>query len=64
MLLAAAVFYVLAAKGKLTREGFARLFVMGMAVLIAEESKVIDKLDGLLTLKGLRLIWEKNHPAA
>ena len=34
----------------------------GMAVLIAEESKVIDKLDGLLTLKGLRLIWERNKP--
>ena len=33
----------------------------GMAVLIAEESKVIDKLDGLLTLKGLRLIYEKNQ---
>ena len=32
----------------------------GMAVLIAEESKVIDKLDGLLTLKGLRLIYERN----
>ena len=25
-----------------------------------EESKVIDKLDGLLTLKGLRLIYERN----
>ena len=32
----------------------------GMAVLIAEESKAIDKLDGLLTLKGLRLIYERN----
>ena len=32
----------------------------GMAVMIAEESKVIDKLDGLLTLKGLRLIYERN----
>ena len=32
----------------------------GMAVLIAEESKVIDQLDGLLTLKGLRLIYERN----
>ena len=31
-----------------------------LAVLIAEESKVIDKLDGLLTLKGLRLIYERN----
>ena len=33
----------------------------GMAVLISEESKVIDKLDGLLTLKGLRLIYERNR---
>ena len=29
-------------------------------LMIAEESKVIDKLDGLLTLKGLRLIYERN----
>lgn len=36
----------------------------GMAVMIAEESKVIDKLDGLLTLKGLRLIYERNRQAA
>ena len=33
----------------------------GMAVLIAEEAKVIDHLDGLLTLKGLRLIYERNR---
>ncbi|MBQ7848756.1 MAG: type III pantothenate kinase [Clostridia bacterium] len=33
----------------------------GMAVLIAEEAKCIDKLDGLLTLKGLRLIYERNR---
>ena len=33
----------------------------GMALMIAEESKVIDKLDGLLTLKGLRIIYERNH---
>lgn len=32
----------------------------GMAVLISDESKVIDKLDGLLTLKGLRIIYERN----
>lgn len=32
----------------------------GMAVMVAEESKAIDKLDGLLTLKGLRLIYERN----
>ena len=33
----------------------------GMALMIADESKVIDKLDGLLTLKGLRMIYERNH---
>lgn len=33
----------------------------GMAVLISDESKVIDKLDGLLTLKGLRMIYERNR---
>ncbi len=33
----------------------------GMAVLLAEETKVIDKLDGLLTLKGLQLIYERNR---
>lgn len=32
----------------------------GMAAMIAEESRVIDHLDGLLTVKGLRAIWEKN----
>ena len=33
----------------------------GMAVLFAEDAKCIDKLDGLLTLKGLRLIYERNR---
>lgn len=32
----------------------------GLARLIATESKAIDKIDGLLTLKGLRLIYERN----
>ena len=32
----------------------------GMAVLIREECPEINVLDGLLTLKGLRLIYEKN----
>ena len=32
----------------------------GLAVLVAEESNVIDVMDGLLTLKGLCLIYEKN----
>ena len=33
----------------------------GLAVLVAGESSVIDVMDGLLTLKGLRLIYEKNN---
>ena len=33
----------------------------GMAVLIAAETDQIDVLDGLLTLKGLKLIYERNH---
>ena len=32
----------------------------GMAVLFSEDAKCIDHLDGLLTLKGLRLIYERN----
>ncbi|MBE5787669.1 MAG: type III pantothenate kinase [Clostridiales bacterium] len=36
----------------------------GMARLIAPKSGVIDHIDGLLTLKGLRLIYEKNLPKA
>lgn len=33
----------------------------GMALLVAEEKGIIDKLDGYLTLKGLRLIYERNR---
>ncbi len=36
----------------------------GMARLIAAKSGVIDHIDGLLTLKGLRLIYEKNQAKA
>ena len=32
----------------------------GLAVLVAGESNVIDVMDGLLTLKGLNLIYQKN----
>ncbi len=32
----------------------------GLARLIASESTAIDKIDGLLTLKGLRIIYERN----
>ena len=30
-------------------------------VLVAQDDKCIDKLDGLLTLKGLRILYERNH---
>ena len=33
----------------------------GLALLVSNESDVIDILDGLLTLKGLRLIYERNQ---
>ncbi|MBE5769045.1 MAG: type III pantothenate kinase [Clostridiales bacterium] len=33
----------------------------GMAVMVAEESKAIDVLDGLLTLKGLRILYQRNQ---
>ena len=36
----------------------------GMARLVAARSGVIDHIDGLLTLKGLRLIYEKNMAKA
>lgn len=47
-------------KQELEREAYV-VATGGMATMIAEESKAIDKLDGLLTLKGLRLIYERNH---
>ncbi|MDD3334776.1 MAG: type III pantothenate kinase [Eubacteriales bacterium] len=33
----------------------------GMAVMVAQEDGIIDKLDGILTLKGLRIIYERNR---
>ncbi len=33
----------------------------GLATLVAGEAGVIDVMDGLLTLKGLAMIYEKNH---
>ncbi len=33
----------------------------GLALLIADQTDAIDELDGLLTLKGLRLIYERNR---
>ena len=47
-------------KQELGREAFV-VVTGGMAVLIEEETQSIDKLDGLLTLKGLRIIYERNQ---
>jgi type III pantothenate kinase len=33
----------------------------GLAELIAPHTKTIEKVDPLLTLDGLRLIWDRNH---
>lgn len=36
----------------------------GMSRLIASGTDAIDEIDGLLTLKGLRIIYERNQPSA
>jgi type III pantothenate kinase len=33
----------------------------GLARLISSESGTIDEVDGLLTMEGLRIIYEKNR---
>ncbi len=32
----------------------------GMARIVAEDDRVINKIDGILTLKGLRILYERN----
>jgi type III pantothenate kinase len=48
-------------KSELNRDAVHVVATGGLAVLIAEESKAINTLDGLLTLKGLRIIYERNN---
>ena len=48
-------------KQELGREDAVVVATGGMALMLHEESKCIDKLDGLLTLKGLRMIYELNR---
>ena len=33
----------------------------GMALMVAQEDGIIDKLDGILTLKGLRILYDRNR---
>jgi type III pantothenate kinase len=33
----------------------------GLAELIAPHAETIDKVDPLLTLEGLRLVWDRNR---
>lgn len=48
-------------KKELGREDAVVVATGGMSRMIASETKVIDHLDGLLTLKGLKLIYERNE---
>ncbi len=50
-------------KHELGREDTVVVATGGMSRMIAAETKTIDHIDGLLTLKGLRLIYERNAEA-
>ena len=47
-------------KKEMGREDAVVVATGGLSRMIASETKVIDHIDGLLTLKGLRLIYERN----
>ena len=47
-------------KAELQREDTVVVATGGMSRMIASETETIDHIDGLLTLKGLRLIYERN----
>ena len=48
-------------KREMNVEGIKVIATGGLAVLVAGETRAIDVMDGLLTLKGLAIIYEKNH---
>ena len=50
-------------KQELKRDDAKVIATGGMARMIAEQTDSIDHIDGLLTLKGLRLIYERNQSA-
>jgi len=33
----------------------------GLAALIAKESRTIEEADDMLTLRGLKILWERNR---
>lgn len=49
-------------KEEIGREDVRVVATGGFAHLIATETEIIDHIDGMLTLKGLRLIYQKNLP--
>lgn len=53
-------FIVKRIKKEMKEEGIKVIATGGLARLIASESETIEKIDGLLTLEGLRIIYNKN----
>lgn len=47
-------------KSEMNEENIKVIATGGLARLISSESEVIDEVNGLLTLEGLRIIYEKN----